>query len=67
MERKRRPNVFMHFCLGSHIDYHYFCVKCVQRKLDIAGNYIITKVSSLYHICKKKQVNLSYSACHEKR
>ena len=37
-------------------------VKCVQRKLDIAENYI----SSLYHICKEKLENLSYSVCHEK-
>ena len=41
--------------------------KCVQHKLYMAGNCIITYASSLYHICKEKQVNLSYSACHEKR
>ena len=37
-------------------------LKCVQRKLDIARNWIITWVSSLYRICTENSVNLSYSA-----
>ena len=41
-------------------------LKCVQHKLDIAGNCIITWASLLYHICKEKQVNLNYAACHKK-
>ena len=41
-------------------------LKCVQRNLDIAGNCIIKQVHCIRFV-KKKQVNLSYSACHEKR
>ena len=42
-------------------------LKCVQRQLDIVGNYINTWTNSLCDICKEGQVNLSYSACHVKR
>ena len=31
-------------------------LKCVQCKLDIAGNCIIIYASSSYHICEEKQV-----------
>ena len=38
-------------------------LKCVQRMLNISGNYIIALARSFvsvhYHICKEKQVNLS--------
>ena len=30
-------------------------------------NCVITYSNLIYHICKEKKVNLSYSACHEKR
>ena len=39
---------------------------CVQHKLDIVGDYILTWASSLHYICKESGVNLSYFACHEK-
>ena len=31
------------------------------------GIALLLKASSLYYICKEKQVNLNYSACHKKR
>ena len=42
-------------------------LKCIQRKLDIGGNWIIALASSLNHNCEKNCVNWSYSACHKKR
>ena len=43
-------------------------LKSVNLKLDFAGNCIITEaIVLLYHICKEKKVNSSYSACHKKR
>ena len=41
--------------------------KCIQRQLEIVGNYMITWASSLYHICKENGINLAYSFCHKKR
>ena len=41
-------------------------LKCIQRKVDIAGNCTVTEASSLCHIYEEKQVNVSYAACHEK-
>ena len=43
---------------------------CVQFKLKIAGDYIVTyskQADSVSLICNIKQVNLSCSTCHEKR
>ena len=43
----------------------YNLIKCVQRKLDFAGNCIDKQVHCITFV--KKQVNLSYSVCHQKR